>query len=84
MTTDAQFAAGASDPLRHLRLLTLRQVLEIVPYTPQHIYRLEATGKFPRRIKLGEGGRVAWRLVEIEAWLASRPLADLPSESDWG
>jgi len=63
-------------------MLTLKQVRELVPYTAQHIYRLEAAGKFPRRVKLGEGGRVAWHLVDIEKWIASRPLAALPSDGE--
>lgn len=70
------------DRIKALRLLTMKQVLEIVPYTAQHIYRLEAAGKFPRRLKLGDGGRVAWRLIDIEAWLASRPLAELPTDAE--
>jgi len=42
-----------------------------IPYSPQHIARLEAAGLFPKRIKLGQN-RVAWLLVEIEAGLDER------------
>lgn len=42
-----------------------------MPYTGQHILRLEKTGKFPRRIKVGPN-RVAWLLTEVEAWVAAR------------
>jgi len=40
----------------------------LVPYTPQHILRLEKKGKFPKRIKVGER-RVGWWLHEVMAWL---------------
>jgi prophage regulatory protein len=53
----------------------VRQRLPLVPYTPQHIRRLEKAGKFPRRIKLGEN-RVGWRLIDIEEWVSAR----LPAE----
>jgi prophage regulatory protein len=42
-----------------------------IPYSPQHIARLEAAGKFPKRIQLGQN-RVAWLLSEIEEWLTER------------
>ena len=58
-------------PFHHLRTLTQKEVRAIVPYTPQHILRLEKAGKFPRRIKLGEN-RVGWRLIDIENWLHAR------------
>jgi len=42
-----------------------------IPYSPQHIARLEAAGRFPKRIQLGQN-RVAWLLREVEAWLDER------------
>jgi prophage regulatory protein len=42
-----------------------------IPYSPQHIARLEAAGKFPKRVQLGQN-RVAWVLKEIEGWLDER------------
>lgn len=53
------------------RLITRAELRQIVPYTGQHILRMEKTGKFPRRIKVGPN-RVAWLLSEIEAWVAAR------------
>jgi len=53
------------------RLITKRALREIVPYTPQHILRLEKQGKFPRRIQVGPN-RVAWLEPEVEAWVADR------------
>jgi prophage regulatory protein len=43
----------------------------MVPYTPQHILRLEKEGKFPRRVQVGSN-RVAWLESEVEAWVAAR------------
>ena len=42
-----------------------------IPYSPQHIARLEAAGQFPKRIRLGQN-RVAWLLSEVEGWLDER------------
>jgi prophage regulatory protein len=53
------------------RLITKRELCQIVPYTPQHVLRLEKKGKFPRRIQVGPN-RVAWLLSEVEAWVSDR------------
>ena len=53
-----------------------RQVKEMVLYSPQHIARLEAAGKFPKRVKLGNN-RVGW--VEAEV-LENIPLYEAPFE----
>ncbi len=54
-----------------LRLITKAELRRIVPYTPQHILRLEKRGLFPRRIPVG-ANRVAWLLSEVEQWVAAR------------
>lgn len=56
--------------LDHLRIITQKELRLLVPYTPQHIRRLEKAGKFPRRLKIGKN-RVGWRLIDIEAWLTA-------------
>ena len=53
------------------RVISKKELLKLVPYTPQHILRLEKQGKFPRRIRIG-ARRVGWWLHEILAWLGSR------------
>ena len=53
------------------RIITKRELRQIVPYTPQHILRLEKQGKFPKRIRLGER-RVGWLLSDVERWIALR------------
>ena len=50
-----------------------------IPYSHQHIARLEKAGKFPRRIQLGPC-RVAWYCAAIEAWIASRGPANDDSD----
>jgi prophage regulatory protein len=67
--------------LSHLRILTMLEVCAITTYTPTHIYRLERQGKFPRRRRIGPN-RIGFLLSEIEAWMASRPLADISDESE--
>ena len=54
-----------------MRLLSKRQLKELVLYSPQHIARLEAAGKFPKRVRLGES-RVGWIEDEVMAWLQQR------------
>ena len=63
--------ADQSPNAQSLRLITKSELLAIVPYTPQHILRLEKRGLFPRRIQVGPN-RVAWLLSEIEEWVAAR------------
>lgn len=45
-----------------------------IPYSGQHIARLEAAGRFPKRIRLGQN-RVVWLLTEIEDWINTRIAA---------
>ena len=54
-----------------MRLLSKKEVRLRVLYSPQHIQRLEDAGKFPRRIRLGQG-RVGWLESEVNDWLAAR------------
>ncbi|MEQ1671525.1 MAG: AlpA family phage regulatory protein [Hyphomicrobium sp.] len=70
-----------TDPLAGVRVLTMRQLREVIPYTPQHIYRLEAAGKFPSRIRIGEN-RVVWLQAEIIQWLSERPRVT-PRDADF-
>ena len=63
------------------RLVSKKELKTVlgIPYSPQHIARLEAAGQFPKRIRLGQN-RVAWLQSEVEAWieerLAAREVAD--------
>ena len=53
------------------RVISKKELLKLVPYTPQHILRLEKQGKFPKRIRIG-ARRVGWWLHEVLAWLDLR------------
>lgn len=54
-----------------MKLLSKRQVKEVVLYSPQHIARLEAADQFPKRVKLGNN-RVGWVESEVLDWLQTR------------
>ncbi len=54
-------------PRRILRYPDLQKKRGI-GYTRRHLYRLEAAGKFPKRVKLGEGA-VGWVESEIDDYL---------------
>ena len=42
-----------------------------VPYSFAHIARLEVTGQFPKRVRLG-ACRVAWIAEEVDEWIEER------------
>lgn len=54
-----------------MKMLSKRQVTELVLYSPAHIARLEAAGLFPKRVKLGHN-RVGWVEQEILDWLQNK------------
>jgi len=54
-----------------MRMLSKKQVREKVLYSPAHVARLEAAGKFPKRVQLGPS-RVGWLEQEIDDWLNER------------
>lgn len=63
-----------------MRILSKRQLKELVLYSPQHIARLEKAGQFPRRVQLGPN-RVGWVEAEVLDWLEQR-LANRESPAD--
>ena len=54
------------------RIIDWKQLKTMVPYSRQHIARLEKAGQFPCRIQLSHS-RIGWYLDEVEAWIESRP-----------
>ena len=48
-----------------------QELTGLVPFSPNHLRRLEAQGDFPRRIRIG-ANRIAWLRDEVEQWLAVR------------
>jgi prophage regulatory protein len=57
-----------------VRLLSKKQLKELVLYSHQHIQRLENAGQFPKRVRLGRyrGSRVGWIESEVRDWLKER------------
>ena len=55
------------------RLLRRREVEKITGLSRSSIYRLMPLGLFPRPVQVGPKA-VRWRLSDIRAWLASRPI----------
>lgn len=54
-----------------MRILSKRQLKELVLYSPQHVARLEKAGSFPKRVQLGPN-RVGWVEDEVLDWLQQR------------
>lgn len=52
-------------------IIDWKRLKQTIPYSRQHIKRLEDEGKFPVRVQLGEH-RVGWILDEVEGWVARR------------
>jgi prophage regulatory protein len=53
-------------------LVSKKELKQIgIPYSPQHIARLERDGHFPKRINLG-ACRVVWDYREICEWIQTR------------
>jgi prophage regulatory protein len=63
-----------------MRLLSKKAVRAKVCYSPQHIARLEKAGRFPKRVRLGQG-RVAWVEDEINDWIKAR-IAERDATAD--
>ena len=53
------------------RALRLRQVSQLTGLGRSMIYQMQAEGRFPQHIKLGERA-VGWLESEVRDWLASR------------
>ena len=60
------------------RIVTFKELLRLVPYSRQHILRLEKQGKFPKRVHIGPR-RVGWWLSEIMEWLHARAADTRPA-----
>ena len=60
-----------------MRILDKRSLKTKVPYSPQHIARLEREGKFPQRIQLGTC-RVGWLESEVDEWIKARAAERIP------
>ena len=54
-----------------MRFLPKHQTEEMVNLSGSTINRLEAMGRFPKRVKIGVS-RVAWVEEELDEWIAER------------
>ena len=57
------------DPLP--RIITRKELRQIVPFSPQYILKLEKRKQFPERISIGKR-RVGWWLHKVLEWVAER------------
>ncbi len=72
--TQLDFNLGPSKKLQrdpNERALRLKQVSQLTGLGRSMIYQMQAEGRFPQRIKLGERA-VGWLESEVRDWLASR------------
>jgi prophage regulatory protein len=52
------------------QILREKEVIKVVGLSRTSIWRKERLGTFPRRVKLGAGGRViGWLRSDVETWL---------------
>ncbi|MGK7057864.1 helix-turn-helix transcriptional regulator [Bradyrhizobium sp. 1050_B9_N1_2] len=56
---------------KELRIIGSAELKKRIPYSNVHIWRLEQSGRFPKRIKIGDH-RVGWDLDEVIAWIEDR------------
>lgn len=54
-----------------MRILDWKRLREKVPLSRMHVGRLEAAGKFPKRVRYSQN-RVGWIEEEIDDWIAER------------
>lgn len=55
-----------------MRILSTRQVKELVLYSPRHIAQLEVAGQFPERVQLRQNG---WDGMRRKFWTGSRNVS---------
>ena len=54
-----------------MRMVSKRELVKMVLYSPANIARLDAAGEFPKRVKLGHN-RVGWVEQEVLDWIQAR------------
>jgi prophage regulatory protein len=56
------------------RIVSAKERRDLVPYSDMHVWRLEKTGEFPQRIRLG-ANRVGWSLNELDTYIEEKKRA---------
>ena len=67
--------------LTSMKILSWREVAPIVGCSRMTIARMEKTGTFPLRIRIGNGS-VGWLKHEVEEWLAQRMAVRVEDERE--
>ena len=65
--------------LTSMKILRWREIAPIVGCSRMTIARMEKTGTFPQRIRIGNGS-VGWLKTEVENWLAQRMAVRVEDE----
>jgi predicted DNA-binding transcriptional regulator AlpA len=69
---EAQFEKAPPNRLQPL-LLTRKDLKSLgIPYSNAHLLRLEAVGKFCKRLRLSPRGRAAWLYEDVIGWIDAR------------
>jgi predicted DNA-binding transcriptional regulator AlpA len=53
------------------RIIDKHELKELVPFSGTHIRRLEISGSFPKRVRIGMH-RIGWSLLEVESWISEK------------
>ena len=62
-----------------MRILSKRQLKELVLHSPQHIQQIEHAGRFPKRLRLGNGPMCRERLAHSSRLV---DLVDIADQAD--
>ena len=62
------------EDLEGQRLMRREEVLRICGISNSLLHEMIEAGKFPRPVRINERA-VGWRVKDVLAWLASRPIA---------
>ena len=57
-----------------MKIIDWKTLKTLLPYSRQHILRMERDNHFPKRVRLGNGprSRCGWVESEVSAWIAQR------------
>jgi prophage regulatory protein len=56
-----------------MKLLRVKEVIQVTGLSRMTIYRLERSGQFPKRRRIGQNS-VAWLDDDLALWVNSRPV----------
>ncbi|HKX80111.1 MAG TPA: AlpA family transcriptional regulator [Novosphingobium sp.] len=56
------------------RLMTMKEVEQLIGFSKVHIYQMIREGRFPKQLHLGPN-KVAWLRSEVLGWVGERAAA---------